>query len=258
MQPYRGPDGSITDPQQLDLLDGAGLAGVRGEGRPPEGRHARDRPVGVGGQERDPVRLEDRLPGRMSAGVLLTGRIPGRDRRRLGRCGRGPARGRCRLLHHDSLLADGGPPLAVAALLSLFAWQVMIGGDDAAVEPAAREAVRARIGAGAAAAARRWRRSSAATRSCGAGSGWPRSARTPALHAGINSSSWLAQHDWSIGGLGSGPGGRVPVHIAQGRLPRQVPPPRPVPDAPLRPRRGRAACAWACATACSASAAAGP
>ena len=40
MQPYRGPGREHHDAQQLDLLDGAGLAGVRREGRPPEGRHA--------------------------------------------------------------------------------------------------------------------------------------------------------------------------------------------------------------------------
>ena len=32
MEPYRGPDGSITTLQQLDLLDRAGLAGVGREG----------------------------------------------------------------------------------------------------------------------------------------------------------------------------------------------------------------------------------
>ena len=32
MEPYRGPDGSVTDAAELDLLDRAGLAGVGGEG----------------------------------------------------------------------------------------------------------------------------------------------------------------------------------------------------------------------------------
>ena len=32
MEPYRGPDGSITTLQELDLLDRAGLAGVGREG----------------------------------------------------------------------------------------------------------------------------------------------------------------------------------------------------------------------------------
>jgi len=72
-------------------------------------------------------------------------------------------------------------------------------GDDAAVEPAAREAVRARIGAGAAAAARDGgvpRR----LRLVWSGFGLAAFGADTALHAAISSSSWLERHDWWIGG----------------------------------------------------------
>ena len=111
-------------------------------------------------------------------------------------------------------------------------------GDDAAVEPAAREAVCARIGAGAAAAAgdggvpRRLRARMERVRAGRVRRGL-RSARRHQFELVAGTTRLVDRR------LRSGPGGRVPVHIAQGRVPRQVPTPRPVPDALLRARSGR-------------------
>ena len=198
MQPYRGPDGSITTLNNsiFSTVPGSPAYVARADHQKVD--MPRDRPVGAGGQERDPVRLEDRLPGRMTRGLprpILVGIAAAWAAAIAAQLA-----GAAALLHHDSLLADGGPPLAVAALLSLLAWQVMIA---AMMLPSSLPLVRlyrARIGAGAAAAARdggvpRRLRARVERRS-----GWPRSARTPALHAAVNSSSWLEQHDWWIGG----------------------------------------------------------
>jgi predicted metal-binding membrane protein len=107
--------------------------------------------------------------------------------------------GAAALLHHDSLLADGGPPLAVAALLSLLAWQVMIA---AMMLPSSLPLVR--LYARASAQAPHRRRAMAAFLGGYAlvwsGFGLAAFGADTALHAGINSSSWLEQHDWWIGG----------------------------------------------------------
>jgi predicted metal-binding membrane protein len=107
--------------------------------------------------------------------------------------------GAAALVHHDSLLAGGGPPLVVAALASLIAWQVMIA---AMMLPSSLPLVR--LYARASARAPQRRRAMAAflggyalvwsafgTLAFGADA---------ALHAAVNSSPWLASHDWWIGG----------------------------------------------------------
>ena len=107
--------------------------------------------------------------------------------------------GAAALLHHDSLLADGGPPLAVAALLSLLAWQVMIA---AMMLPSSLPLVR--LYARASAQAPQRRRAMAAFLGGYAlvwsGFGLAAFGADSGLHAAINSSSWLEQHDWWIGG----------------------------------------------------------
>jgi predicted metal-binding membrane protein len=107
--------------------------------------------------------------------------------------------GAAALLHHDSLLAGGGPPLAVAALLSLLAWQVMIA---AMMLPSSLPLVR--LYARASAQAPQRRRAMVAFLGGYAlvwsGFGLAAFGADTALHAVINSSSWLEQHDWWIGG----------------------------------------------------------
>jgi predicted metal-binding membrane protein len=109
------------------------------------------------------------------------------------------AAGAATLLHHDALLVGDGPPLAVAALLALLAWQVMIA---AMMLPSSLPLVR--LYARASERAPRRGRSMAAfiggyaivwsafgLAAFGADAG---------LHAAVNSSPWLASHDWWIGG----------------------------------------------------------
>lgn len=103
------------------------------------------------------------------------------------------------LAHHDSLLAGDGPPLAVAALIAVLAWQVMIA---AMMLPSSLPLVRMYARASERAPARRlsmaaflggyalvWSAFGAAAFGADA-----------ALHAGVNASPWLAAHDWWIGG----------------------------------------------------------
>jgi predicted metal-binding membrane protein len=107
--------------------------------------------------------------------------------------------GAAALLHHDALLVGDGPPLVVAALLALLAWQVMIA---AMMLPSSLPLVR--LYARASERAPRRGRSMAAfiggyalvwsafgLAAFGADAG---------LHAAINSSPWLSSHDWWIGG----------------------------------------------------------
>jgi predicted metal-binding membrane protein len=107
--------------------------------------------------------------------------------------------GAAALVHHDALLVGDGPPLVVAALLALVAWQVMIA---AMMLPSSLPLVR--LYARATERAPRRRQSMAAfiggyalvwsafgLAAFGADAG---------LHAAVNSSSWLSSHDWWIGG----------------------------------------------------------
>jgi predicted metal-binding membrane protein len=107
--------------------------------------------------------------------------------------------GAAALLHHDSLLADGGPPLALAALASVLAWQLMIA---AMMLPSSLPLVGLYARASARAPQRRlamaaflggyalvW--SAFGLLAFGADAG---------LHAAVNASPWLGSHDWWIGG----------------------------------------------------------
>jgi predicted metal-binding membrane protein len=107
--------------------------------------------------------------------------------------------GAAALVHHDSLLAGGGPPLVLAALLSLLAWQVMIA---AMMLPSSLPLVGLYARASARAPQRRWAMaaflggyalvwSAFGLAAFGADAG---------LHAAVNSSPWLSDHDWWIGG----------------------------------------------------------
>ena len=109
------------------------------------------------------------------------------------------AAGAAALLHHDALLVGDGPPLPVAAVLALLAWQVMIA---AMMLPSSLPLVR--LYARASERAPRRGRSMAAfiggyavvwtafgLAAFGADAG---------LHAIVSSSSWLERHDWWIGG----------------------------------------------------------
>jgi predicted metal-binding membrane protein len=107
--------------------------------------------------------------------------------------------GAAALVHHDALLGGAGPPLAVAVLASLLAWQVMIA---AMMLPSSLPLVRLYARASARAPQRRaamaaflggyalvW--SAFGLVAFGADAG---------LHAAVNASPWLSQHDWWIGG----------------------------------------------------------
>jgi predicted metal-binding membrane protein len=109
------------------------------------------------------------------------------------------AAGAAALVHHDALLIGDGPPLVVAALLALLAWQVMIA---AMMLPSSLPLVRLYARATERAPGRR--RSMAAfiggyavvwtafgLAAFGADAG---------LHAAVNASPWLERHDWWIGG----------------------------------------------------------
>ena len=235
MQPYRGPDGSVT------TLNNSIFSTVPGSpAYVAKADHQRvDVPstatVGAGGQERHPVRLEDRLPRRMTslprpilAGIAPPGPRPSRPSwpawRRwpiTTRCSRASARRWC-------------SPRAVAML----AWQVMIA---AMMLPSSLPLVRLY---------------SRATERA------PQRRRSMAAFIGGYALVWSAFGLAAFGArrrpprrrerepvavrprlvdrrLGAALGGRLPVHVPEGRLPRQVPPPRPVPDALLRARPGR-------------------
>jgi len=107
--------------------------------------------------------------------------------------------GAAALVHHDSLLAGGGPPLVVAVLASLLAWQVMTA---AMMLPSSLPLV----GLYARASARAPQRRLAMAAFLGgyalvwSAFGLAAFGADAGLHAAINSSSWLRQHDWWIGG----------------------------------------------------------
>jgi predicted metal-binding membrane protein len=109
------------------------------------------------------------------------------------------AAGAAALVHHDALLVGDGPPLVVAALLALLAWQVMIA---AMMLPSSLPLVRLYARASERAPARR--RSMAAFLGGYAlvwsAFGLAAFGADAGLHAAINSSSWLESHDWWIGG----------------------------------------------------------
>jgi predicted metal-binding membrane protein len=103
------------------------------------------------------------------------------------------------LANHDSLLVGDGPPLVLAALIALLAWQVMIA---AMMLPSSLPLIRLY--------ARASERAPQRGRSMAAFIGgyalvWSAFGLTAfgfdaSLHAAVNSSGWLAHHDWWIGG----------------------------------------------------------
>jgi len=109
------------------------------------------------------------------------------------------AAGAAALVHHDALLVGDGPPLVVAAILALLAWQVMIA---AMMLPSSLPLVR--LYARASERAPRRGRSMAAFIGGYAlvwsAFGLVAFGADAGLHAAVNSSSWLQDHDWWIGG----------------------------------------------------------
>jgi predicted metal-binding membrane protein len=103
------------------------------------------------------------------------------------------------LANHDSLLVGDGPPLAVAALIGLFAWQVMIA---AMMLPSSLPLVRLY----ARASERAPRRGRSMWAFIGgyalvwSAFGLAAFGFDAGLHAAVNASPWLAGHDWWIGG----------------------------------------------------------
>ena len=101
--------------------------------------------------------------------------------------------------NHDSLLVGDGPPFAVAALIALLAWQVMIA---AMMLPSSLPLVR--LYARATERAPRRGRSMAAFIGGYAlvwsGFGLAAFGFDAGIHAAVNASGWLADHDWWIGG----------------------------------------------------------
>jgi len=108
------------------------------------------------------------------------------------------AAGAAALLHHDTLIADGPPPL-VAGLLFLLAWQVMIA---AMMLPSSLPLVRLF----ALATTRAPHRSRAMAAFLGgyavvwSAFGALALALDAGLHAAVQASPWLREHEWAIGG----------------------------------------------------------
>jgi predicted metal-binding membrane protein len=106
--------------------------------------------------------------------------------------------GTAALLHHDALIEDG-PPLIVAGLLSLLAWQVMI---VAMMLPSSLPLVRLF----AATSARAPHRSRAMAAFLGgyalvwSAFGALAFGMDAGLHAAVDSNPWLNDHEWAIGG----------------------------------------------------------
>ena len=109
------------------------------------------------------------------------------------------AAGAAALVNHDALLVGDGPPAAVAAILALLAWQVMIA---AMMLPSSLPLVR--LYARASERAPRRERSMAAFiggyAAVWSAFGLAAFGADAGLHAAVSSSPWLARHDWWIGG----------------------------------------------------------
>jgi predicted metal-binding membrane protein len=103
------------------------------------------------------------------------------------------------LANHDALLVGDGPPLAVAALIGLLAWQVMI---TAMMLPSSLPLVRIYSRA----TQRAPRRGRSMTAFIGgyalvwSGFGLVAFGFDASLHAAVTASPWLERHDWWIGG----------------------------------------------------------
>ena len=250
MEPYRGPDGSITTLNNSIFSTVPGCPGLGREGVEVRGQHARaGLDVRVRGSQRDPVRLEDRLPRRRGLTVSRLAAPPLGGVPRPVLVGIGLSWAAAIARRGDRLGRRRAPRLAAGGRARLRARPPAVParvagddrGDDAAVEPAAGADV---LGGDARAwpsAAGRWPPSSAATRWCGRRSGRWRSRSTRACTPRVAASPWVERHDWAIGAVGAAAGGRVPVLLAEGRLPAGVPAPGLVPAPALPARPGRRA-----------------
>jgi len=106
--------------------------------------------------------------------------------------------GAAALLHHDALIEDG-PPLLVAGLVSLLAWQVMI---VAMMLPSSLQLVRL-FGAASARAPHRSRAMAAFLGGYAlvwSAFGALAFTMDAGLHAVVDASPWLHAHEWAIGG----------------------------------------------------------
>ena len=266
MEPYRGPDGSITTLQQLDLLHRAGCA------RPGWGRRrafAVDMPeqgwtYDFEGRNAIQSSWDDRLPrGRgLTVSRLAAPPLGGVPRPVLVGIGlswaaaiAAEATGSAGALHHDSLLV-GGPGFGPALLLFLLAWQVMIG---AMMVPSSLPLVRMYSAATEGVADRG---ASMAAFLGGYALVWSAFgalafAFDAGVHASVAASPWVEEPRLGDRAVGAAAGGRVPVLVAEGRVPEGVPAPGLVHAPALPARPGRRAGSSACATARSAWGAAG-
>src|SRR4029453_9930997 len=138
--PGRDRDDSLSrtgrqhhDAPELGLLHRAGLARLARQGKREQGEPAAVRhDVGIRGQERDPVRVEDGARG-------VTAVAPALQRRRRiaplpvllaiavawALAVAAEATGRAAALHHDALI-EGDASLLAGLLLFLVAWQAMV------------------------------------------------------------------------------------------------------------------------------------
>ncbi len=109
------------------------------------------------------------------------------------------AAGAAALLHHDALLVGDGPPLAVAALVALLAWQLMIA---AMMLPSSLPLVRlyARASEGAPQRGRSMAAFIGGYAAVWSAFGLAAFGADTALHAAVAASPWLERHDWWIGG----------------------------------------------------------
>ena len=247
MEPYRGPDGSITTLQNsvFSTVPGSpawiAKAGVNRVDLAPV-RHD----LGVLGPERDPVRVEDgarrvthapRLgrerprPRAPRAVVVAIG--VGLGARHRGRAQRVGARPAPRLADPSRAAVVGGPAPVPRRLAGDDRR------DDAALEPAADPAVR-----GGQSTAR------SAPAECGAAFlggyavvwtafGAHAFLGDVGVHAMVDSIPWLQHHTWLIAGGVLAMAGAFQFTDAEGAVPVEVPPPGSVPDVPLPARRRR-------------------
>src|SRR6185436_10062699 len=168
----------------------------RRRSRHAEGRRRRDRTVGAGGQERHPVRLEDRLQRRVTSlpRPILVG-IAAAWAAAIG----AQVAGVAALANHDSLLTGDRPPFLAAALIALLAWQVMIA---AMMLPSSLPLVRmySRATADAPQRGRSMVAFIGGYALMWSAFGLAAFCFDASIHAAVNSSSWLEHHDWWIGG----------------------------------------------------------
>ena len=242
MHPYTGPDGSTTT---LNDSSSRPFPARRPTSAWPTARRSTSRStvtMGVREEERDPVRLEARLRRGLIAAIAAAWVA----------AVVAAVTGAASLFHHDGLI-EGGVAAGSRCPRSCSRGSSMLA---AMMLPTAC-------------------RSSASSRArpqTAAAAGGDRRFLGGYAISGPRSAGWRSSSTWAftppsmradgstriVGARGRGAGGRgrLPVQLAEVRVPRQVPPPGPVHDALLQ-RGTSAAFGWASATACFASAAAG-